>query len=540
MNSQKLIKRLDFFKRILPQVLIFFLVLLSSCQKNSDPSKQQKLRTCLASDISSFDPRKGVDMATQGVIRMLFAGLVYLDQNLIPQLDLASSYRVSDDFTTYVFFLKESRWSDGSLITAQDFVETWKTALTPAYSSPNTNLFHFIKNAKKAYLGTVSIDQIGVKALDDKTLVIELEKPNQHFLNILINSVFSPVHTSMRYDRIDFNHLVTSGPFTLKKYLLQNQIILNKNPYYWDTAKIQLDEIDYFIIKDQATALLMFEKKEIEWLGDPLIKIASDAIPDLRAKGLLHSVQGAGTQWLFFNTKKFPYNNANIRKALSLAIDRQKILVDVMHYDHSAPPLGLIPKILKREKWHPWFQDNDVIHAKECFAKGLKEMGITAQEFPTITINFATNAIWSKVLQAIQQMWIENLGIKVQNEGTDAGIFIAKFANQEFDIARMGWVMQYDDLVNLLDIFKYKNIQPNFTGWENAEYIRHTEAIFSSSEKERWEHVEAAEKIFFDELPSIPIMDATALYLEQPYVKGVHVNHLFQIDFRWASVENHS
>ncbi len=539
MDSQKLIKRLNVFNRIGPQILLLFLVLLSSCQKTSQPSKQQKLRTCIASDISSFDPRKGTDMATQGVIRMLFTGLVYLDQSLVPQLDLASSYRVSDDFKTYVFFLKDSHWSDGSRITAHDFVETWKTALTPAYSSPNTNLFHFIKNAKKAYLGTVSIDQVGVKALDDKTLVIELEKPNQHFLNILINSVFSPVHTSMRYNPIDFKHLVTSGPFTLKKYLLQNQIILNKNPHYWDADKIQLDEIDYFIIKDQATALLMFEKKEIEWLGDPLIKISSDAIPDLRAKGLLHYVQGAGTHWLFFNTKKFPYNNANIRKALSLAIDRQKILVDVMHDDHPAPPLGLIPKILKKEKWHPWFQDNDVIHAKKCFAKGLKEMGITAQEFPTITIDFATNALWSKVLQAIQQMWIENLGIKVKNEGTDSGIFFAKFVNQEFDIARMGWVMQYDDCINLLDIFKYNNIQPNFTGWENPEYIRHAEAISSSSEKERWEHVEAAEKIFFDELPSIPLIDATALYLEQPYVKGVRVNHLFQIDFRWASVEEH-
>ncbi len=116
-------------------------------------------------------------------------------------------------------------------------------------------------------------------------------------------------------------------------------------------------------------------------------------------------------------------------------------------------------------------------------------------------------------------------------KATDAAIFLAKLANQEFEIARMGWLMQYDDLVNLLDIFKYKNIQPNFTGWENPEYIRHAEAIFSSSEKERWEHVEAAEKIFFDELPSIPLMETTGLYLEQPYVKGVSVNHLYQIRF---------
>src|SRR6185436_6821030 len=204
MNTEKPQNKLKSSQRLI-RVLLLCLVLLSSCQKNDTAStKQQTLRTCLAADISTLDPRKGTDMATQGVIRMLFAGLVYLDQNLVPQLDLASSYQISDDFKTYTFFLKESRWSDGSLITAQDFAESWKTALTPAYFSPNTNLFHFLKNGRKAYLGTVSIDQVGVKALDDQTLIVELEKPNPHFLNVLINSVFSPVHKSMRYDRPDF------------------------------------------------------------------------------------------------------------------------------------------------------------------------------------------------------------------------------------------------------------------------------------------------------------------------------------------------
>src|SRR6185436_17705536 len=130
MNTEKPQNKLKSSQRLI-RVLLLCLVLLSSCQKNDTAStKQQTLRTCLAADISTLDPRKGTDMATQGVIRMLFAGLVYLDQNLVPQLDLASSYQISDDFKTYTFFLKESRWSDGSLITAQDFAESWKTALT--------------------------------------------------------------------------------------------------------------------------------------------------------------------------------------------------------------------------------------------------------------------------------------------------------------------------------------------------------------------------------------------------------------------------
>ena len=476
-------------------------------------------------------------MATQGVVRMLFAGLVYLDRDLVPQLDLASSYQVSEDFKTYTFFLKDCRWSDGSPITAHDFEETWKTALTPGFFSANTNLFHFIKNGKKAYLGAKSIDQVGVKALDDKTLCIELEKPNSHFLNVLVNSVFSPVHKSMRYGAIDFKNLVCSGPFKLKKYLLQNQLILHKNPYYWNADHIQLEEIDYLVVKEAATALLMFEKQEIDWLGEPLIKISYDAVPHLQETGTLHYVYGAGTHWLFFNTKKFPYNNANIRKALSLSIDRYRILTDILHLKHPTPPLGLIPQFLKKERWHPWFKDNDIERAKQYFAQGLSELNITAQEFPTITISHGNNLLWSNVLQAIQQMWSENLGVQVKNDGTDAAVFISKLTNHDFDIARMGWLMQYDDPVNLLDIFKYKNILPNYSGWENSEYIRHAEAIDACSENEKWNHFEAAEKIFFDEMPSIPVMDTTGLYVEQPYVKGVHVNYLFQIDFRWASIE---
>ena len=518
--------------------LLLALILLFSCQKNpATPHKSQTLRTCLATDVASLDPRKGVDMATQGVIRMLFAGLVYLDQDLVPQLDLAHDYQVSDDFKTYTFTLKECYWSDGSRITARDIEETWKTALTPGFASANTNLFHFIKNSKKACLGAKSIDQVGVKALDDKTLQIELEKPNAHFLHVLVNSVFSPVHESMRYGQIDFKNFVCSGPFQLKKYLLQNQLILHKNRRYWNADHILLEELHYLIVKEPTTALLMFEKQEVDWLGEPLIKISYDAVPDLQAKGVLHYVYGAGTHWLFFNTQRFPYNNANIRKALLLAIDRQKILTDIMHIKDPTPPLGLIPKILKKDKWHPWFQDNDIETAKKHFAQGLKELNITANEFPLLTINYGNNLLWSNVLQAIQQMWSDNLGIKVKNEGVDAAILISKISNHDFDIARFGWLMQYDDPVNLLDIFKYKNILPNYSGWENSEYIRHAEAIGSCSEQEKWDHFEAAEKIFFDEAPSIPLIDTTGLYVQQPYVKGVHVNHLFQIDFRWASIE---
>ncbi len=495
------------------------------------------MRTCLSSDIISLDPRKGVVMGTQGVVRMLFMGLVRLDENLKPTLELAESYRVSSDFKTYVFTLKDCLWSDGSPITAYDFENTWKAALTPAYSSSCTNMFFSLKNGRKAFLGQVSIDQLGVKALDDKTLIIELESGNPNFLNILMHQVFSPVHHTMRYDPPNISNLICSGPFCLNEYVFQDKITLKKNPRYWNSSKVQLDQLHYYIIKDPSTALMMFEKKEIDWLGDPLSKILPDSIPSLKAKGILKCYPMAGLQWLFINTDKAPLNNANIRKALAYAIDRKMIMEELFHLDGLTPTLGLIPKIVKKERWHPWFKDNDIPLAQVLFEEGLQELGLSRENFPKITIVYATSGS-AKPVQAVQQMWKRHLGIEIQAEQLDFPILISKLYEHDYQISWLGWILQYNDPVSMLEIFKHKSIQPNYSGWENPDFITQANAsLMAESETDRWAHAEAAEKIFCDDMPSIPVNDFTAFYLQQPYVKGVNVNHLYLVDFDRASVD---
>ena len=412
-----------------------------------------------------------------------------------------------------------------------------KVRSSPAHASTNTNLYYFIKNAKKALEKEVPLDHVGVKALDDTTLFVELEHPHPNFINVVINTIFSPVHQSLRDTPLDSKNLISSGPFLLKNHALQNQITLERNPHYWNADQTHLDQIHYLVIKDPATALLMFEKGELDWMGEPLMRLSTDALPDLKKKGLLRTLPAAGTQWLFFNTNKPPLNNANVRKALAYAIDRHKIQRDVMHDDSALTALGLIPRILKKERWHPWFQDNDMEKAREYLAKGLGELGTTVDQLEPIAIHYPMHPTWSKVLQALQQMWEQNLGIKIRCEGCDTQIFFSQLYNFKHDIARFGWVMQYDDLVNLLEVFKFKNKRPNCTGWENPNYIYHTDASYTDNEEEKWQHVEAAEKIFFDEMPAIPLVNILIGYVEQPYVKGVFVNYLYQIDFRWASIE---
>jgi len=524
--------------------VVLVLLLCLACTPNEELKQERcpsKLRTCLAADIASFDPRKEVNMMGQGVIRMLFSGLVYLDKYRNIALDLADSYQISDDLKTYTFFLKNCRWSDGSPITARDFEASWKGALTPACASLSTNLFFFIKNAKKAFLGELSLDEVGVRSLDETTLLVKLEEANSQFLKILTSSVFSPVHKSI-YDTSKMQEmLVSSGPFLLQQHRYDDKIVIKRNDQYWNNLNTQMEQIEYLIIKDPATALLMFENGEIDWLGGPLMQLPSDSLSLLKEKGICHWPDVAGIQWLIFNTEKFPYRNVHIRKALAYAIDRNKIIRNILNIENFSAPLGLIPAILKREKWHPWFQDHDTAGAQEHFAQGLRELGVTIDTFPTLTLSYPSLSFtWATIAQAIQQMWMETLKISVNVEALDYSTLNAKLLNRDYEMARFGWVMQYDDPSSLFELFKLRDVQPNCTGWENKDYIHHVEASRECCDQERWLHFELAEKVFFDEMPATPLSVATAVYLQQPHVKGVEVNHLFQVDFRSAYVEEAS
>lgn len=524
------------------KILCLCLLFLCGCDKpltSRNITKPQIIRTCLRSNPSSLDPRKGVDMPTQGVNHMLHAGLVYLDRNLELKLDLLRSYQALDNYTKYIFLLKDCHWSDGSSITAKDFELTWKEALTPFYASANTNLFHFIKNARAASLGEISLDQVGIHAIDDKTLLVELEKPNKNFLNILTNQIFAPVHQSMRDQKIDYTHLISSGPFQLDKYMIGNQITLKKNPYYWDGSHIQLEQIHYYIIGDPYTSQLMFEKGEVDWIGEPLVSIPTDSIPSLKQQGVLRYNNYAGGQWLFLNTEKVPFNNVHIRKALAYAIDRKKIATNILHLEDPPLFLGLIPQFLKKEKWHPWFPDGASELAQQHLQQGLKELGLTIDTFPTLHLSEASsNGGLTKSLEAIQQMWYQNLGIKIKIESQELPVVVQKLKMKNFEMARTAWVMQYDDPGSLLEIFKKKNIVPNYTGWEHPGYIQQAEEYQSPETLDPWSRIEEAERILFDEMPSIPLLQGLNICLEKPYVKGMHINHLLQVDFRHAYIED--
>ena len=294
-------------------------------------------RTNLMNEIISFDPRIADDSVSLQMHYLLFSGLTTLDAKGEVELDLAQSYTLSEDQKTYCFKLKDSRWSDGTPITAYDFEQSWQEYTQEGFPA---SLWEMVSMVKK------------VHSLDARTLEIELEYPLAYFLQLLAHPTMFPVHQSMRGDFHAHRHLaplsiVYSGPYFLKVYNDQVELLLEKNPHYYHAKAVKFDKIHLSRIRDAQTALALFEKGEFDWLGGPFSELPLDALPSLRKKGLLKSHPLLDTRFLYFNTQEYPFNNAHVRKALALAIDRQAIVRDVLQND-DLPGLGYVPYAQKK------------------------------------------------------------------------------------------------------------------------------------------------------------------------------------------------
>ena len=213
----------------------------------SKPTRSQSLRINLSKEPASLDPRKGNDMVASQIHFMLYEGLLRLNPDMSLSVAQAESYEISSDHKTYTFHLKNTVWSDGSPVTAYDFEKTWKSMLDPCFPSPDAYLLYPIKNAKPVKEGKLPLDQVAIHSKDVKTLVIELERPTPYFLQILASSVFLPVKTdkdqSMPNWATQPEQIISNGPFTLKSWKFNQEMVFEKNPHYHRASQVQHVEV---------------------------------------------------------------------------------------------------------------------------------------------------------------------------------------------------------------------------------------------------------------------------------------------------------
>ncbi|GIO09168.1 oligopeptide-binding protein OppA [Brevibacillus reuszeri] len=491
----------------------------------------------------SLHPGLITDVWSSNVIFQTFEGLTRTDKDGVPQPAIASEIKASDDLLTYTFTIRNNaKWSNGDPVTAHDFENAWKWVLDAKNGSEYAYQLFYVKNAEAAFSGKAKPEDIGVKATDDKTLVVTLENPTPFFLELTAFYSYFPLNTKVVSANPDWAkeagpNYTSNGPFKLAQWEHKTKLVLEKNEHYWDAQNVKLSKIEMNIINDANTELSMLENGDLDWAGAPTGNVPLDAMETLKEKGLLEITPKAGTYWYEFNTEQKPFNNKKIRQAFAYAISRKDI-VDNVTQGGELVATAIVPPTMFAENEKGLFVDNDVEKAKQLLAEGMKEEGYAGVEaLPPITLSYNTEEAQTKIAQAVQDMWQKNLGVHVKLENQEWNVYYENIKNGKYQVARMGWTGDFNDPINFLEIFRTKEGN-NHTGWEKKEFAD----LLAASSKEgdaakRKAILQQAEKLLVDDMPVIPFYFKSTVYAKNPNLKGVVISGLGNVQYKWAYFE---
>ncbi|RKN86909.1 peptide ABC transporter substrate-binding protein [Paenibacillus ginsengarvi] len=536
-------------------VLLVWTTLLAGCAKKSNTgggagAAEQKLRMLIASEPPSLDPGLAQDNNSSTVLRPIYDALTRLDEKGEPKPAAAEKWDVSADGLKYTFHLRSNaKWSNGDPVKASDFEYAWKRALDPAMTPPAPYAYqlYYLKNAEEYNTKKMTdASQIGVKAKDDFTLDVELKSPTPYFLSLVSFYTYFPLNEKAVKANPAFaaeaNTMVTNGPFLLKEWKHNDSLTLTKNPNYHSAADIKLTEVNMKILNDAGTMLNMYNTNQIDWAGRPTNEFPVDQLPKLKQdKNMNLQIKGiASTYYYEFNTKAEPFDNAKIRKAFSLSIDRKSI-VDKITLGDQTPAHGLVPpgirgetKTFREEVKDDYFKD-DVAEAKKLLETGLKEKGYA--KLPAVTLIYNKSEAHKKIAEAVVDMWRQNLGVDVKLEVQEFGVYIKNRQNGNFQIARAGWGADYNDPMTYIDLLQTGGGNNN-SKYSNPEYDKLIKDTYGTSDQgKRMKTMAQAEKMMIADMPIAPIYYYTGIWAQKPYVKNVFVDYKGDVDFIHGYIE---
>ncbi|KYZ78203.1 ABC transporter substrate-binding protein [Anaerosporomusa subterranea] len=507
-------------------------------------SKQQSthLRYAVGAEPESIDPRKSTSIAASTIEAQLFEGLTVLDAANRPAPAAAERWEVSADGLVYVFHLRQAaKWSNGESVTAHDFEYAWKTCLSPDFASPYAYQMFYIKNGEAYHNKKASADQVGVKALNDYTLEVRLERPAPYFLSLTAFHTYYPVHQKTVAANgkwaTDAKSVVGNGPFLLTLWQHSSKMELAKNPHYWDAASVKLARMEFLLLDSASTVMAMFERNQID-IGDNL---PASEIPRLLAEKKVQIQPQLGVGYYSFNMQKAPFDNAKVRKAFQLAIDRE-VLVKKVLQGGQQPAFALVPTGLAdvkpgedfRKVGGDLLKNNDIETAKRLLAEAGFPDG---KGLPPITLLYNTSETHKMMAEAIQEMWKKNLGVLVQLSNQEWKVFLDSLDRHEFQMARDSWVGDYADPMTFIELFEMTNGN-NVPDYKNPDYdALVNQAKKTPDQQTRMQAMHAAEKLLIDDAVIIPLYYYTSPSLVKDRVKGTMRSIFGNIYFKNAYLQ---
>ena len=512
--------------------LVLILFIVASCSDSVNPVdsglENQIYHHGNGSEPQGLDPHIVTGVPEHHILISLCEGLTIPNPNPNDMngymAGTAESWSISDDGKEYIFNInKNAKWSNGEPVTADDFVWSWKRILTASLGSQYPDMLYYLEGAYEYHNGLIDdFDLVGVKSIDEHTLQVNLKNPTPFFLGLLSHYSTWPVHkdTVLKFGDIDDRNgewtrpgnFVCNGPFQLKTWKLNNKIVVEKNPHYYDASMVRLNEIHYYPVSNVMTEDRMFRAGQLHLtstLPSQKCPIYIDENPNLRIDPYM------GTYFYRINTENEVLKDLKVRKALAYSIDRQ-LLVD------KVTKCGQIPAYSFTPPGTNGYQPTTEIPFDPILAKSLlEEAGFSeGNPFPKLEILFNTNEDHRKLALAVQQMWQINLGIEVELVNQDWKVYLNREMIGDFQISRAGWIGDYEDPNTFLDLMR-PNRGNNKTGWENMEYDALVEkANTINNQAERYELLYKAEEILIENMPVIPLYTYVRAYQLSSDVKG--------------------
>ena len=448
------------------------------------------------------------DMRSRLLSKLLFEGLMRLNALGNPEPSGAVHVSSSSDNLNYTFKLRPSYWSNGEKVTAADYVMSLQCALSDHVSHPE--LLFVIKNARLFKEKKIDPQDLGITALNGETLQIQLEWPDPHFLHKLASPFFFPLFGPMREPKW-FN-----GPFLVRQRD-KNGIILERNPYFCNSKRPFFDQVDIQWVNDVETIYSLFSQGKADWIGDPISQLSPEMTEELKNDGKLHMRKATRQFSIVFNTKHPILANACIRRALSLCIDRVLICKNIFPYCDPLPPF--LPE--KKE-------------ANRLFEQGLQELGLSKQQFPTLTFSYSHQTRREGLAQYLQTAWEETLGIQVNQEKMEWNIFRNRLEKGLFEIT--GTIVE---TLNEGSLEYYQRLEGhsswNFSQWTCRSF---RDAITSAHQKsQRNAMLLQAKQILLDEVPFTPLFTYTHLWAHHPDLENYLIDNEGCIDFSHATLQ---
>ncbi|WP_300367029.1 peptide ABC transporter substrate-binding protein [Brachyspira sp.] len=527
--------------------LIFLSVLLSSCsQKVKSISKDIVVN--LSVEPKTIDPSLNAQIYGVIYISHVFEGLTVRDKNNDIAPGVAERWEISEDGKTYTFFLRtNSTWSDGKPVVAEDFVYSWRRQVDPKVASEYSYQHEPVKNAMAITRGELPVDALGIKAIDDHTLVVELEAPTAYFLEVTAFPTFSPLRKDIieKYGdkwTLSPDTYIGNGPYIMSERNIDENIIMLKNNNYWNADSIIAEKITFVFMQNGAAAIAGIKDGSLHMAYEP----PQQDIPSLSKEGLIQIKPLIATYYYPINVTNEYLQDPRVRHALSLAIDRNYIVENITKGGQK-PAGGWVPYAVKDIDGD--FRDNggdfydisknryakNIEKAKKLFAEAGYPNG---EGFPVI--EFKTDpGNHVGIFEAVQQMWKEHLNVDSTITQIDNALLGQTLLEKKFMIGRLYWSADYSDPMSMMSLFTSYNTQNN-GGYSNKKYDDLIAQAMSTDDNEiRMKAMHEAEKILIEEdMGAIPIYFFTEPLLVNPKLKDVVYNPLGFHKFFYAYLEN--